>query len=225
MDKILIVEDERRIARFLELELKHQGYEVAIAYDGKTGLEKALEEDVALVILDLMLPGINGMEVCRQVRKSGSKLPIIMLTAKDDVMDKVRGLDIGADDYMTKPFAIEELFARMRVALKRNHEKEEVSELTSGKLHMDLPSRTVRYGETEIALTKKEYELLEYLMLHKNVAITRQELIHQVWKYEYLGDTNVVDVYIRYLRHKIDDQFEVPVIHTIRGVGYMIKDE
>lgn len=148
-----------------------------------------------------------------------------MLTAKDDVMDKVRGLDIGADDYMTKPFAIEELFARMRVALKRTHETEEVSELTSGKLHMDLPSRTVRYGETEITLTKKEYELLAYLMLHKNVAITRQELINQVWKYEYLGDTNVVDVYIRYLRHKIDDQFEVPVIHTIRGVGYMIKDE
>ena len=225
MDKILIIEDERRIARFLELELRHQGYEVMIAYDGKTGLEMALEEDVALVILDLMLPGMDGMEVCRQVRKSGSKLPIIMLTAKDDVMDKVRGLDIGADDYMTKPFAIEELFARMRVALKRTHEKEEVSELTTGKLHMDLLSRTVRYGETEIALTKKEYELLEYLMLHKNVAITRQELIHQVWKYEYLGDTNVVDVYIRYLRHKIDDQFEVPVIHTIRGVGYMIKDE
>ena len=225
MDKILIIEDERRIARFLELELRHQGYEVMIAYDGKTGLEMALEEDVALVILDLMLPGINGMEVCRQVRKSRSKLPIIMLTAKDDVMDKVRGLDIGADDYMTKPFAIEELFARMRVALKRTHEKEEVSELTTGKLHMDLLSRTVRYGETEITLTKKEYELLEYLMLHKNVAITRQELIHQVWKYEYLGDTNVVDVYIRYLRHKIDDQFEVPVIHTIRGVGYMIKDE
>ena len=225
MDKILIIEDERRIARFLELELRHQGYEVMIAYDGKTGLEMALEEDVALVILDLMLPGMDGMEVCRQVRKSGSKLPIIMLTAKDDVMDKVRGLDIGADDYMTKPFAIEELFARMRVALKRTHEKEEVSELTTGKLHMDLLSRTVRFGETEITLTKKEYELLEYLMLHKNVAITRQELIHQVWKYEYLGDTNVVDVYIRYLRHKIDDQFEVPVIHTIRGVGYMIKDE
>lgn len=225
MDKILIIEDERRIARFLELELRHQGYEVMIAYDGKTGLEMALEEDVALVILDLMLPGMDGMEVCRQVRKSGSKLPIIMLTAKDDVMDKVRGLDIGADDYMTKPFAIEELFARMRVALKRTHEKEEVSELTTGKLHMNLLSRTVRYGETEITLTKKEYELLEYLMLHKNVAITRQELIHQVWKYEYLGDTNVVDVYIRYLRHKIDDQFEVPVIHTIRGVGYMIKDE
>ena len=225
MDKILIIEDERRIARFLELELRHQGYEVMIAYDGKTGLEMALEEDVALVILDLMLPGMDGMEVCRQVRKSGSKLPIIMLTAKDDVMDKVRGLDIGADDYMTKPFAIEELFARMRVALKRTHEKEEVSELTTGKLHMDLLSRTVRYGETEITLTKKEYELLEYLMLHKNVAITRQELIHQVWKYEYLGDTNVVDGYIRYLRHKIDDQFEVPVIHTIRGVGYMIKDE
>ena len=225
MDKILIIEDERRIARFLELELRHQGYEVMIAYDGKMGLEMALEEDVALVILDLMLPGMDGMEVCRQVRKSGSKLPIIMLTAKDDVMDKVRGLDIGADDYMTKPFAIEELFARMRVALKRTHEKEEVSELTTGKLHMDLLSRTVRYEETEITLTKKEYELLEYLMLHKNVAITRQELIHQVWKYEYLGDTNVVDVYIRYLRHKIDDQFEVPVIHTIRGVGYMIKDE
>lgn len=225
MDKILIIEDERRIARFLELELRHQGYEVMIAYDGKTGLEMALEEDMALVILDLMLPGMDGMEVCRQVRKSGSKLPIIMLTAKDDVMDKVRGLDIGADDYMTKLFAIEELFARMRVALKRTHEKEEVSELTTGKLHMDLLSRTVRYGETEITLTKKEYELLGYLMLHKNVAITRQELIHQVWKYEYLGDTNVVDVYIRYLRHKIDDQFEVPVIHTIRGVGYMIKDE
>lgn len=227
MAKIVIVEDEAKIARFLELELKHEGYEVAVARDGKQGLEFALQRDIDLVILDVMLPGLNGIEVCRRVRMDGNQVPIIMLTAKDDVMDKVAGLDMGADDYMTKPFAIEELLARIRVALNRKKqtkpEKKEVLQI--GQLILQLSSHSAYYGEDELALTKKEYELLKYLMEHRNIAITREELLNKVWDYDYLGDTNVVDVYIRYLRQKIDDRFQVKMISTVRGVGYIIKDE
>ena len=225
MSKILIVEDEAKIARFLQLELKHEGYEVDLAFDGKVGLQKALQEEVDLIILDIMLPGMNGIEVCKRVREHQIKVPIIMLTAKDDVMDKVVGLDNGADDYMTKPFAIEELLARMRVALNRSHTESKVEELSVGQLRLKLLSYQAFYGEEEISLTKKEFELLEYLLQHKNIAITREELLNKVWDYEYLGDTNVVDVYIRYLRQKIDDKYQVRIINTVRGVGYIIKDE
>ncbi|HHV09727.1 MAG TPA: response regulator transcription factor [Clostridiales bacterium] len=225
--KILIVEDEAKIARFLELELKHEGYEVLVAGDGRTGLEKALKEKVDLVVLDIMLPGLSGIEVCRRIRLE-SKMPIIMLTAKDDVTDKVAGLDMGADDYMTKPFAIEELLARIRVAL--NRVKNTLSEVKIDKLEtcgvtLNLASHTAYFGDEELVLTKKEYELLEYLMRNKNIALTREQLLNNVWDYEYFGDTNVVDVYIRYLRQKIDEKYGIHLISTVRGVGYIIKEK
>ncbi|MDF2872099.1 MAG: two component transcriptional regulator, winged helix family [Anaerocolumna sp.] len=226
MPKILIVEDESKIARFVELELKYEGYEVEIAADGRTGLEKALQKDVSLVLLDIMLPGISGIEVCRRIRME-SDVPVIMLTAKDDVTDKVAGLDIGADDYMTKPFAIEELLARIRVALNRHTKQVQPKQdlLIIGKLKLNLSGHSAFYGDDELVLTKKEYELLEYLIRNKNIAITREQLLNNVWDYEYLGDTNVVDVYIRYLRQKIDDKYSIRLINTVRGVGYIIKDE
>ncbi len=227
MAKILIVEDEAKIARFLELELKHEGYETVHAADGRTGLEMALQPDIELVLLDIMLPGLSGIEVCRRVRKE-SQVPIIMLTAKDDVMDKVTGLDMGADDYMTKPFAIEELLARIRVTLSRHSVKHQEEtgkdELVHGLLKLNPASHTVAYDGEELSLTKKEYDLLECLIRNKNIAMTREQLLSKVWGYEYMGDTNVVDVYVRYLRQKIDDKYGIHMIETLRGVGYMIKE-
>ena len=225
MAKILIVEDETKIARFLELELKHEGYEVLLAGDGRLGLEKALKENVDLIVLDIMLPGLSGIEVCRRVRLE-SQVPIIMLTAKDDVTDKVAGLDTGADDYMTKPFAIEELLARIRVALNRKKlSAENKSEaLQIGNLTLNIKSHSAFYNGDELILTKKEYELLEYLIRNKNVALTREQLLNNVWDYEYFGDTNVVDVYIRYLRQKIDEKYGIRLISTVRGLGYIIKE-
>lgn len=226
MAKILIVEDENKIARFVELELKYEGYEVEIAGDGRQGLEKAMHDDIDLVILDIMLPGLSGIEVCRRVRQEGNQVPIIMLTAKDDVTDKVAGLDMGADDYMTKPFAIEELLARIRVALNRHSNVgAKLETLQYGKLVVNLSSHMVTYDKEEITLTKKEFQLLEYLLRNKNIAMTREQLLNNVWDYEYLGDTNVVDVYVRYLRQKIDDRYGIHLISTVRGVGYIIKDE
>ena len=227
MSKILIVEDERKIARFLELELTHEGYEVATAGDGRTGLEKALSWKPDLLILDLMLPELSGIEVCRRLRHE-SDLPIIMLTAKDDVMDKVMGLDMGADDYMTKPFAIEELLARIRVGLKKHRASAATaapSVLTAGPLTLDPASYTVSYDGKPVQLTKKEFDLLRYLMEHAGQAVSRDALLTDVWGYDYTGDTNVVDVYIRYLRQKIDGPFGVKTIHTIRAVGYKFQYE
>ena len=228
MAKILIVEDEAKIARFLELELKHEGYEVAHAADGRTGLEMALQKDVELVLLDIMLPGLSGIEVCRRVRME-SQVPIIMLTAKDDVTDKVAGLDMGADDYMTKPFAIEELLARIRVALSRHSSKHQEEtgkeELSHGALLLNTSAHSCEYNGEELNLTKKEYDLLECLLRNKNVAMSREQLLSTVWGYEYMGDTNVVDVYVRYLRQKIDDKYGIHMIETIRGIGYMIKED
>lgn len=230
MSKILIVEDEAKIARFLELELKHEGYEVLLAGDGRTGLELALQSETDLVLLDIMLPGLSGMEVCRRIRME-SQVPVIMLTAKDDVADKVAGLDIGADDYMTKPFAIEELLARVRVTLKRHSKKDGKDpedgkrELTFGRLRLNVSKHSVTYGEEDLTLTKKEFDLLACLLEHKDTAMSREQLLREVWGYEYMGDTNVVDVYIRYLRQKIDDRYQLPMIETIRGVGYMIKEK
>ena len=227
MAKILIVEDEANIARFLELELKHEGYEVEKAPDGRLGLQKALEGNVDLILLDIMLPGLSGIEVCRRVRME-SRVPIIMLTAKDDVTDKVAGLDMGADDYMTKPFAIEELLARIRVALNRkmSSESEKKQDMIQyGSLILNLNEHSVSYDGEEINLTKKEYELLECMLRNKGVAMNRDRILKEVWDYDYYGDTNVVDVYIRYLRQKIDDRFGITLIHTVRGIGYIIKDE
>lgn len=228
MAKILIVEDEAKIARFVELELKYEGYEVEIAGDGILGLEKARTCGADLCVLDVMLPGMSGIEVCKTLREEGNSLPIIMLTAKDDISDKVKGLDNGADDYMTKPFAIEELLARIRVAISRAQKMEEkqaaAGDLISiGRLAINKTNRMVNYAGEEIALTAKEFDLLKYLAEHRGEAISREALLTEVWEYEYMGDTNVVDVYIRYLRQKIDERFNTRIISTVRGVGYMIK--
>ena len=227
VQKILIVEDEMKIARFTELELTHEGYEVAIAADGREGLEKALAWQPDLIVLDLMLPGLSGIEVCRRVRME-SQVPILMLTAKDDVSDKVMGLDMGADDYMTKPFAIEELLARIRAALKRQlrgENKRAGERYALGDLQLDTRAYTVTYCGEEIALTKKEFDLLAYLMAHAGEVVTRDTLLDKVWGYAYAGDTNIVDVYVRYLRTKVDERVGVKYVHTVRGVGYMVKDE
>lgn len=224
--KILIVEDEQKIARFLELELKYEGYEVEIANNGRDGLEKGKMTDVDLIVLDLMLPGLSGIEVCRRLRQT-SDVPIIMLTAKDDISDKVTGLDIGADDYMTKPFAVEELLARIRVLLKRRYvsrEKEESSLIQIGKLSLCKNNYKVEYDGENIELTKKEFELLEFMMINKNIVLTREKILDKVWGYDYFGDTNIIDVYIRYLRSKIDQKYNINLIETVRGVGYIIRD-
>ena len=227
--KILIIEDEYNIARFLQLELEHEGYEVGISHDGREGLDKACSDYFDLLILDVMLPSLNGVEVLRRLRQK-SDMPVVMLTAKDEMNDKILGLDIGADDYMTKPFAIEELLARIRVIFKRidNYKASKPqndSILRIKGVNLDIERYTVTYKEKNIDLTKREFELLKYMMQNKNLVITREMILAKVWGYEYMGDTNVVDVYIRYLRSKIDDQFGIKLIHTIRGVGYQIKDE
>jgi len=226
MVKILIVEDEEKIMRFLELELIHEGYNVLKADNGITGLEIAEKGEADLMILDIMIPKINGLEVLRRLRKT-SDLPVIMLTARDAVMDKVSGLDAGADDYITKPFAIEELLARIRTALKKRTVIEKVDSdiLNCGLLSLDKMRHRVTYDNTEIQLTHREFSLLKILMENKNIVLSRDVLMDKVCGYDYIGETNVIDVYIRYLRAKIDDTFKTKIISTVRGVGYVIKDE
>ena len=223
MDKkrILIVEDEKKIARFLELELNYEGYEVEIAYDGRNGFEKSKDYTIDLIILDLMLPGLSGIEICRRIRHT-SEVPIIMLTAKDDVSDKVTGLDVGADDYMTKPFAIEELLARIRVLLKRKLRMDNnIVNINNSNIlkHNDLilfkDNYRVEYSGIEIELTKREFELLEYLMINKNIVLSREKILENVWGYDYFGETNLIDVYIRYLRGKIDQKYNIDLIKTL----------
>jgi DNA-binding response OmpR family regulator len=218
--KILVVEDDAQIVRVLRLELEHEGYAVETATDGLSGLEKALKEP-DLVILDVMLPKLDGLEVCSRVR-SKSKVPIIMLTAKDRIPDRVSGLDLGADDYLTKPFSIEELLARVRARLRERHPHENV--LEARDLTMDRDRHEVKRGGKTIALTAKEYALLEYLLLHRNKVHTRDELFNGVWGSDFLGDSNLIDVYIRYLRGKIDDGFDDKLIATVRGVGYTLRE-
>lgn len=222
---VLIIEDDIKLARFLELELKHEGYLVHQAHDGRKGLEHAAKEEVDLVILDVMLPSLNGMEVLRRLRMS-SEVPVIMLTAKDDVTDKVMGLNIGADDYLSKPFSIEELFARIRTVLKRTKEPTpKTNQITLGKLQVNLDKHAVTYGTETIDLSKREYDLLVCLLENKDLVLTREQFLDKVWGFDYYGDTNVVDVYIRYLRSKIDEPFKTKLIHSVRGVGYIIKGE
>ena len=223
--RILIVEDERRIARFLQIELEHEGFETATVENGQRAFERIGQEKFDLVLLDVMLPGLDGFEVCRKVREF-STIPIIMLTAKDELEDKVTGLDLGADDYITKPFAIQELLARIRAALRKHQTTDgpEGERLTCKSLVL-YPSRyEVTVGGEEIHLTKKEYSLLEYLLRNKRNVLTRDQILQEVWGYDYAGDTNVVDVYIRYLRAKTDERFGEKYIYTVRGVGYVIKD-
>ncbi|TFG82966.1 MAG: response regulator transcription factor [Erysipelotrichales bacterium] len=222
MERILIIEDEQKIARFIQLELNHEGYEVEIASDGRDGLELLKLRPFDLVLLDIMLPSINGFEVLRRLRLTSS-IAVIMLTAKDDVIDKVMGLDGGADDYITKPFAIEELLARIRMAL-RKQKTSQSSRLQYKNLSVDVEQHKVNIDQTEIELTKKEFDLLVILLQNRNKVCTRESLLVKVWGYTYDGTTNVVDVYINHLRTKIEIDAS-KVIHTIRGVGYVIKDE
>lgn len=255
MARILIVEDEEKIARFVTLELEHEGYQVEHASDGRTAVDLALERDYDLILLDVLLPQLNGMEVLRRVRKH-KDVPVIMVTARDAVMDKVAGLDAGADDYLTKPFAIEELFARIRVALKRSEavraasgvggagaggagvdatamppvsDSTQVSAslspatLAAGSVVLDPDRREVTVGGSPIALTAREFDVLALLMAHAGSVLTRERIAHEALGYEYVGDTNNVDVHIAHLRAKIEDAGSARIIQTVRGVGYVCR--
>ena len=254
MARILIVEDEEKIARFVTLELEHEGYQVEHASDGRTAVDLALERDYDLILLDVLLPQLNGMEVLRRVRKH-KDVPVIMVTARDAVMDKVAGLDAGADDYLTKPFAIEELFARIRVALKRSEavraasgagsagagadgsaaamppagDSAQVSAspspaaLTVGSVTLDPDRREITVGCSPIALTAREFDVLALLMAHAETVLTRERIAHEALGYEYVGDTNNVDVHIAHLRAKIEDAGGARIIQTVRGVGYVCR--
>ncbi|MBQ7433022.1 MAG: response regulator transcription factor [Lachnospiraceae bacterium] len=224
-DRILVIEDEVNIARFIELELQHEGYEVEKAFDGREGLDKAVSGSYTLILLDVMLPGLNGLEVLRRIRKESS-VPVILLTARDAVMDKVAGLDAGADDYMTKPFAIEELLARIRTAKRRRIvEAEPEEKLTVGEVTLDAARYEVTVRGDLIDLTNREFELLHTLMRNKNIVMSRARLLEEVCGYEYEGETNLIDVYVRYLRMKIDDRYQIKLIRTVRGAGYVIREE
>ena len=226
MQRILVVEDEWKIARFLQMELEHEGFQTAIETNGRRALDRVMQEDFDLLLLDLMLPEMDGLEVCRRIREL-SNVPIIMLTARDDIETKVTGLDSGANDYLTKPFAIPELLARIRAAFRQAR----LVAQTNGSTSLDVknlklyPSRYEAMADGQpVELTKKEYDLLDYLVRNKNVVLSRERILQQVWGYEYMGDTNIVDVYIRYLRNKLDERFGQKYIHTVRGVGYVVKE-
>ncbi len=223
-EKILLVEDEEKLARMVELELRYEGYEVEKAFDGRTGLDRALSGEHDLILLDIMLPALSGMEVLRRIRKASS-VPVIMLTARDTVVDKVSGLDSGADDYITKPFAIEELLARIRAALRKKPARQEGQMLTVGPLSMDVDRHEVTVNGQSVELTRREFDLLRYLMENKEKVISRESLLDHVWGFDFVGETNAVDVYIRFLRTKIDEAFGVKLIHTVRGVGYVVKED
>lgn len=224
MPKILLVEDEEKLARVVELELRYEGYEVEKAFDGREGLEKALSGDFDLILLDIMLPSLSGMEVLRRLRRE-SQVPVIMVTARDNVVDKVSGLDSGADDYITKPFEIEELLARIRAALRKRPVRQESAVLTAGPLTMDPERHEVTVKGTPVELTRREFDLLRYLLENKEKVISRESLLDNVWGFDFVGETNAVDVYIRFLRAKIDEAFGIKLIHTVRGVGYVIREE
>ncbi len=217
-ERILLVEDEEKLARMVELELKYEGYQVEKALDGRKGLELALSGGFDLVLLDIMLPQLSGMEVLRRLRRE-SQIPVIMLTARDSVVDKVAGLDSGADDYVTKPFAIEELLARIRAVL-RNKSGQSGAPLAGGPLGMDVEKHQVMVRGQSVELTKKEFDLLRHLLENKDRVLTREALLDAVWGFDFVGETNSVDVYIRFLR-----SFGLKLIHTVRGVGYVIKEE
>jgi len=225
--RILIVEDESEIVRFLTLELQHEGYLVESCLDGRSGLERALSGAFDLVLLDVMLPQLNGIEVLRRLRKE-SACPVILVTARDAVMEKVNGLDLGANDYITKPFHIEELLARIRMVLRTAEPAAQVGApdaLTLGDLTLTLSSRQVTRAGEAVELTKTQYDLLEYLLRNRDIVLTRDQILTHVWGYSYAGNSNVVDVYVRYVRTRIHDSEESRIIETVRGIGYVIRDK
>ncbi|MGV3027651.1 response regulator transcription factor [Streptococcus hyovaginalis] len=225
---ILIIEDEKNLSRFVSLELQHEGYSVTVEHSGRAGLESALEKDYDLILLDLMLPEMDGFEITRRLQQEKSTY-IIMMTARDSVMDIVSGLDRGADDYIIKPFAIEELLARVRAAFRRQEIEDSKRAKTGGASYRDLKldpqNRSVIRGEEAIPLTKREFDLLSALMSNMNRVMTREELLNHVWKYDEAVETNVVDVYVRYLRGKIDVSGKESYIQTVRGMGYVIREK
>ncbi len=229
---ILLVEDEIKLARFVELELSSEGYRVSVAHDGMSGLAIARESEPDLAILDWMLPGLTGVELCRRLRATGSKVPVILLTARDEVGDRVTGLDAGADDYVVKPFSIEELLARIRAHLRRTQEPD-ADLLKFEDLSLNRRTREVYRGqrseasqssERVIELTAKEFDLLEYLLTHPRQVFTRDQILEHVWGYDFMGDSNIIEVYVRYLRLKLEEKGEKRLVHTIRGVGYALRE-
>jgi DNA-binding response OmpR family regulator len=220
---ILLVEDEVKLARFVELELSSEGYKVSVAHDGMAGLTLARESLPDLAILDWMLPGLSGVELCRRLRATGNKMPVILLTARDEVSDRVVGLDAGADDYVVKPFSIEELLARIRAHLRRTQEADE-DILQFEDLSLNRRTREVFRSKRAIELTAKEFDLLEYLLSHPRQVITRDQILEKVWGYDFMGDSNIIEVYIRYLRLKLEEHSEKRLIHTVRGVGYALRE-
>jgi len=226
---VLIVEDENKIARLLELELTHEGYSVMIANNGREGLDKALAKEWGLIILDIMLPELNGIEVLRRLRKVDIQTPVIVVSARNTTPEKISGLDQGANDYITKPFEIEELLARMRSSMRNRSDdpsnKATLSQLQINNLTVNKVSREIIREGRRIELTPKEYDLFVFLLENKNHAMSREQIINHVWGYDFVGETNVVDVYIRYIRKKIDHEFDVNLIHTIWGVGYCVREE
>ena len=221
--RILLVEDEEKLAKFVELELSYEGYDVSVAHDGLTGLMTARDLNPDLIVLDWMMPGLSGVEVCRRLRQTGFQVPIILLTAKDDVSDRVEGLDAGADDYVVKPFSIEELLARVRAHLRRS-EPQEADLLVFADLSLNRKTREVFRSQRPIELTAKEYDLLEFLMTNPKQVLTRDRILEEVWGYDFMGDSNIIEVYIRYLRIKTESEGEKRLIQTVRGVGYVLKD-
>lgn len=224
--RILIIEDEESIARVLQLELQFEGYEAEMAHTGTEGLVKYREQQWDLILLDVMLPEMSGLDVLKRIRATEQQTSVLMLTAKSDVEDKVKGLDLGANDYITKPFDIEELLARIRTALRFSQRpREQVSQTVYEKLSIDEQTRDVLYYGEHVYLTPREYELLLYLLKHPKQVLTREQILEAVWGYDYYGDTNVVDVYIRYVRQKLEAANNTPIIQTVRGVGYVLKGQ
>ena len=224
-NRILIIEDEENIARVLQLELQFEGYEAVMAHTGTDGLLKYREQQWDLILLDIMLPEMSGMDVLKRIRATESQTPVIMLTAKNEVEDKVKGLDLGANDYVTKPFEIEELLARIRSALRFSQKTSTQQEQAAfGQLSINEQTREVIYYGINIDLTPREYDLLLYLLKHSKQVLTREQILQAVWGYDYYGDTNVVDVYIRYVRQKLEAANDTPIIQTVRGVGYVLKE-
>ena len=219
---ILVVEDEAKLAQFIKMELEFENYEVTVAIDGFGGLSTAREIKPDLILLDWMLPGISGPEICRRLRQTGDKVPIILLTAKDEVSDRVTGLDAGADDYVIKPFSIEELLARVRASLRRDNE-EDSDLLQFEDLTLNRSTREVFRGTRLIELTAKEFDLLEYLIAHPRQVLTRDQILERVWGYDFMGDSNIIEVYVRYLRIKLEEEKENRLIQTVRGVGYVLR--
>lgn len=221
--KLLIVEDEKKLCQIIGKHLKAEGYTVDMCYDGLDAIDYIDGTEYDAVLLDIMLPGMDGISVLKKIRKEKMHTPVLLLTAKSSIEDKVSGLDSGADDYLTKPFSLEELTARIRVMIRRNGVERVSNNITVGNVTLDIDKHIALRGDTEIVLTAKEYSILEYLMHNKGIVLSREKIEQHIWNYDYEGSSNIIDVYIRTLRNKIDANYENKLIHTVRGVGYVVR--